>query len=719
MCEGVWVHCICALMQCCGMLWHGRPRLGISRACSECAAAVQCPSSCRCNGTFITGCFPSVGPKRGSAGDVTVSVNVLECPRPSQRHPSACNPQQLSEFACSDGVVSSAFMCAVCSHGWFHDGLACKRCTVWNQALLPVFFIVGLGGMVGWLWWQSGKAIATERRDDKPGATASIAMNYVQLVGVFVSSGHWISFWSSAANDGVASTTHVLSFSLSAFQCLDEAFTWRAVVTVTLCGPFIFISMVGVSYAVSLLHQCGVRARVGAERRDGGELSIRRRRCVSDGCSGMPRTLCCGCKTRSWLCSRRRPHDGRRRVDDDGADLQSFRNAGVGLVPLLVRGGSVEDDEHWDDEHWAPASTISIGGSSAPLLVSMDHRAPTAVDLNGENASSVRRALSPAAEEPLLDGDAVERGSVAISEHVTYGSVAGSADAAASVQPTVTSKTPPVMDRMISTLIGLVDFWYLRCAVTILELWTCTVHDHVSGVSVLHSKPWVQCESVRPLLPVLVVAFVGYIVCFPAFALLTLRRNRSHHDGEAVARLSDATVVRRYGIWLRYSREPVYWWTVAQYPQRVIVAVVSTVLPPAQAVYYFIIMVFILQVQLLLATHVKPYHHADDNVLHIVSLYGLLSASATGLFHASLGQGDHKTTAVLAVEFCSILANAVVLVFILTQVVMCCDTSVLDGAPSPLPVIANWCCTWQIARKVVMPGLRTLTAMRRRADPAD
>ena len=45
-------------------------------------------------------------------------------------------------------------------------------------------------------------------------------------------------------------------------------------------------------------------------------------------------------------------------------------------------------------------------------------------------------------------------------------------------------------DRAISVFLSMLDVWYLKCASAIMEIWTCSVKDPVTGFQVLEAKPW-------------------------------------------------------------------------------------------------------------------------------------------------------------------------------------------------------------------------------------
>jgi hypothetical protein len=462
---------------------------------------VLCPASCVCSGTLISGCYPTS--KAAAAPGSGVVVGVTECLQPSQGLASSCNPHRKQVFECSTGSAQDSLLCSECIPGWFHDGLSCKRCLVWNRLLAPLVLVGYFVGMCTKLWLQWPKDAAKAPSPSAPvtgvapspppSATLEIVVNYVLTVNAFVTSGRWIQVWTSAASEGVTSATNLFSFGFGALQCIFDVPAWRLSFVLTILAPVVFAAIVGA-------HASGWAIRWAEVGR------------------ALSRTL-------------------------------TRRGAPVGSSGALV--------------HWSP----------------------------------------------------------------------------------------DLYDRSLSVLLSLLDFWYLKCATAVFSMWTCTIHDPVTGSSVLHLMPWLDCSTVRAWIPVTVGAALLYVAGIPAVVTAVIRRYR--HDLDA------PVVLRRYSMFLKHTRPGCYWWAVSQYSYKVAVAAATTLVPPHKPALYFVLMIFILQFQFAALLSAQPYNSRYDNRLSLFTVFGPLSAASTGLYVTATGDAA-RTGDVIAVQSLAVLVNLAV-----------------------------------------------------------
>ncbi len=472
-------------------------------------SCVLCPATCVCRGTMISGCYPTSRPDASTPGRVLVGAT--ECLQPSQGLPSSCNPLKQEAFACSQGSLQDSLLCSECAPGWFHDGLSCKRCVVWNRVLAPLVLIGYFVGMCTKLWVQWPKDVAKGTSDTlvagassgagpsaPPSATLEIVVNYVLTVNAFVTSGRWIQVWTTAASEGVTSVTNLFSFGFGALQCVMDTPAWRLSFVLTVLAPVLFMAIIGA-------HALGWSVR--------------------------------------W---------------------------------------------------------VELGGAL--------HRALTC-----------RR-------RPTTN-----------------------------VVPALAEWSTDLLDRSVSVLLSLLDFWYLKCATAVFSMWTCTIHDPVTGVSVLHLMPWLDCGTVAAWIPVTVVAAVAYVAGIPVIVTILIRRYRGN--------LNAPVVLRRYSMFLKHTRPGCYWWAVSQYPFKVAIAAATTLVPPHKPALYFVLMLFILQFQFAALLSAQPYNSTYDNRLSLFTVFGLLSAASTGLYVTATGSAGH-TGDVIAVQSIAAVVNIAVAGFV-------------------------------------------------------
>ena len=103
---------------------------------------VECPPSCPCLGSYLTGCYPSLRMDNKSSAEPSMSI--LPCPRfgMTTQAATACNPDERPEFVCAAGHKNGSFMCSECSSGYFSTGYACSKCTTFLSDALPAVYVM-------------------------------------------------------------------------------------------------------------------------------------------------------------------------------------------------------------------------------------------------------------------------------------------------------------------------------------------------------------------------------------------------------------------------------------------------------------------------------------------------------------------------------------------------------------------------------------------------
>jgi hypothetical protein len=165
--------------------------------------------------------------------------------------------------------------------------------------------------------------------------------------------------------------------------------------------------------------------------------------------------------------------------------------------------------------------------------------------------------------------------------------------------------------------------------------------------------PWVECAAVTSWIPVTALAALLYVVGIPVLLVALIGRYR--HD------LGSPVVVRRYSMFLKHTRPDCYWWAVSQYPVKVAIAAVTTLVPPRMPALYFVLMLFILQSQFAALLSTRPYNSVYDNRLSLFTVFGLLTAASTGLY-VTATSGNGHTADVIVVQSVAAVVNLAVLV---------------------------------------------------------
>ena len=214
---------------------------------------VECPPSCPCLGSYLTGCYPSL--RMDNTSSAEPSMSVLPCPRfgMTTQAATACNPDERPEFVCAAGHKNGSFMCSECSSGYFSTGYACSKCTTFLSDALPAvyvmcavlrwvscyawvlfvclllivslalvwccrYIVVGLV-LISYLWRASMFNFKNQQ-----GGRLLVTLWYLQVVGGLVITGNWV--YVEGLFPVTAFISAVASFKLYASECMQMTEWW-------------------------------------------------------------------------------------------------------------------------------------------------------------------------------------------------------------------------------------------------------------------------------------------------------------------------------------------------------------------------------------------------------------------------------------------------------------------------------------------------------------